>query len=356
MPRVLISAGEVSGDRLGAGLVRALAHVENLEFAGLAGPDMRRAGVEAIQQTEALNRMGFVEVVGALPRIQAILRRMKDALRDNVDLLVVVDAPDFNIRLAKAASKRGIPVLFLGSPKVWAWRQKRAKVIAELAAEVLCFFAFEPAHYEKHGGKATCIGHPIAAQFEALPPTPKGLAILPGSREQEIRKLLPPMGRVAAVWLGQHPDEQVHLALAPGLEPSDLPELPMPVQIHHSIEDALRESRVALVCSGTATLEVACLNRPQVVAYAMNPLSYFVAKNWARHITHIALPNLLTEPFLPEFVQDLDEAKILAALEEAGQPGAQEQGMLKVRAAVSGGGFDLAAERLLYWLNGAQRG
>ena len=354
MPRILISAGEVSGDQLAAGLVRALEPIADLEFLGMAGPSMREAGVEAIERSESLSVMGFVEVLGSLPRIRRCLGRMKRALDLDIDLLVVVDAPDFNIPLAKAAAKKGVPVVFLGSPQVWAWRKKRAKVLAGLAAEVICFFPFEPAYFHEHAGEAICIGHPLVGSLAPLPATGGGLALLPGSREQEFKQLLGPMKRVALRWLQRHPGEVVHLALAQGMERPDLGELP--VTVHSSIASALEGSQVALSCSGTATLVVACLDRPQVVLYRMNPVSYRVARTLAPDITHIALPNLLTEPFVPEFVQTLDEEAICEALEEAGSGHSQREGMAEVRRAVSGGGFPMAAQRLLHWLNAPQSG
>jgi lipid-A-disaccharide synthase len=351
MPRILIAAGEVSGDALGAGLVGALAETPNLEFSGLAGPRMRAAGVQALAHSEELNVMGVVEVLGSLPRIHKVLRTMRGALTEDVDLLVVIDAPDFNMRLAKTAGQRGIPVMFFGSPQVWAWRQARAKTIAEMATEVLCFFPFEPAYYEKHGGRACFVGHPGVKDLKPLPMGAKGLALLPGSRAQELSQLVGPMGRIAQSWLVSHPGQEIHVAMAPGLSEEAFSKWDFEFRVHNTVSEALAESCVALTCSGTATLEIACLQRPQVVIYRMNPLSFRIIRSRVKGIEHIALPNLLTDPFVQEFVQDWEEEAVLDALLEAEQGGAQTVGMQAVRGAVAGGGYELAAERVHFWLN-----
>jgi lipid-A-disaccharide synthase len=316
---------------------------------------MRAAGVKALAPSEALNVMGIVEVIGALPRIHKVLRTLRSALTPEIDLLVVIDAPDFNIRLAQTAAKRGIPVVFFGAPQVWAWRKERARVLAELAEEVLCFFPFEPAHFERHGGRACFVGHPLVQSLEPLVKSAPGLALLPGSRPQELKQLLGPMGRIAKQWLADHSGHVVHLAKAPGLCERDFSQWDFPFETHSTVADALAESRVALTCSGTATLEIACLNRPQVVLYRMNPVSFYWIKSRVSGIEHIALPNLLTHPFVPEFVQNWKDQELRDALDSAGQVGAQKEGMEQVREAVRGGGFDLAAKRVLYWLGQSPR-
>jgi lipid-A-disaccharide synthase len=314
---------------------------------------MREAGVKPLAQAEVLNVMGIVEVLGALPRIHTVLRTLRAALTAEIDLLVVIDAPDFNIRLAKTAEKRGIPVLFLGAPQVWAWRKKRAKLLATIAAEVLCFFDFEPAHFTREGGQARFVGHPIAQALDPLTEQPTGLALLPGSRPQELNQLLGPMGRIAEAWLTANPGQTIHLARAPGLTESDFSQWDFPFQVHSTVADTMAQSRLALTCSGTATLELACLNRPQVVLYRMNPVSFFLIKSRVDGIEHIALPNLLCTPFVREFIQNWQDEEVLAALETAAAPNAQKEGMEQVRQAVRGGGFESAAERVLYWISKA---
>ena len=351
MARIMISVGESSGDRLGAGLVAALrARAPEHEFLGLVGPLLLEQGVSPVGRLEELNVMGIVEVLGALPRIRRVLGRLENAL-EGVDLLVGVDSPDFNLRLARRARKRGIPVVLLGSPQVWAWRSSRAKWIAENLSEVLCLFPFEPACYTEHGGEAVCIGHPSASMLPVLPKgAQRGLALVPGSRAQELEKLLPVMLRVAARWRERRAGGCVFLARASGLSDHWFEALPEWVEVCTGLQHALADSSVALACSGTASLEIACMDRPQVVIYRMNPVTYAVAKPLLKKNQKIALPNLLADAGVPEFLQRLPEDEILEALVASEASENQRAGRDAVREAVKGGGFELAAERALYWL------
>ena len=356
MPRVMLSAGESSGDSLGAGLVEALREIEGeIEFVGIAGPKMRKAGVEAVAESESLGVMGYSEVIWSLPRILQVFWKAKAALQLGVDLLVVIDAPDFNIRLARKAASLGIPVVFLGSPQVWAWRGERAEEIAHLSREVLCFFPFEPEYYHAHGGKARCIGHPLAVKIPENLEHGKGLSLLPGSRKQEVLELTPVMVEIAQRWVNTH-GSAVHIARAPGLGDELFVPFGERVIHHSSIRSALQKSEVALVCSGTATLEVCLYGVPQVVTYKTSGLSYRVAKRKMPLVQHIALPNLLADPFVPEFVQNFDVEDVWAALEAAKSPGAQVEGMRCVRAAVAGGAHKEAAECIVHWLETAKAG
>lgn len=351
MARIMISVGESSGDRLGAGLVGAIRSRDPAcEFVGLVGPLLEQQGVEPIGHVGELNVMGIVEVLGALPRIRGVLKRLEAAL-EGVDLLVAVDAPDFNLRLAKRARNLGIPVVLLGSPQVWAWRSGRAKWIADNVAEVLCLFPFEPECYTPLGGQAQCIGHPSSAQLAVLPfSSEPGLALVPGSRAQELDKLLPVMLRIAGQWREQRGNGRVFLSRAPGLSDSWFEDLPDWVECCLGLEEALRASTVALACSGTASLEIACMDRPQVVVYRTNALTFAIAKPLLKKGQKIALPNLLVDDAVPEFLQKLPEEDILGALLEAEDSGPQREKRAAVRSAVQGGGFQLAAERVLYWL------
>ena len=351
----MISAGEASGDVLGAGLVEAIRSLEAHEFIGLVGPHMEAQKVSAIAHTEELGVMGIVEVLGSLPRIRKVLKRMEDAL-DGVDLLVAIDSPDFNLRLAEKATKRGIPVVLLGSPQVWAWRSGRAKVIAEGVQEVICLFPFEPEYYTEHGGTAICIGHPSAAALNPLKREGDGLALVPGSRKQELTRLLPTMIRVASAWRESRPQASVTLARAPGLPEHCFEPVPDWIEMRPTLSEALAPASVVLACSGTASLEIACLDRPQVVLYRMNPLTYVLAKPFLKKGQQIALPNLLADAQVSEFLQTLPEKQILEALVDAETSAQQESGRVAVRNAVTGGGFTEAAERCLFWLRKAQTG
>ena len=356
MPRILLSAGEHSGDRLGAGLVEALRGTGlELEFVGLVGPKMRDVGVRAVANAECLNVMGYAEVLWSMPRILQVYWKVQAALHASVDLLVVIDAPDFNIRLARKAHSLGIPVVFLGSPQVWAWRGERAEEIARIADEVLCFFPFEPEYYRKYGGEARWIGHPVASLISDQSTRGAGLALLPGSRRQELQHLGPVMAKIAERWTDTTGTES-HLACAPGVSEVLFKPFGPDVRRHGDVPSAIQHAAVALVCSGTATLEVSLLGVPQVVVYKTSAISYRLAKRKMPGVSHIALPNLLAEPFVPEFVQDFEMEDVLSALLEAHASDAQRSGRVDVRRAVSGGAHCEAAERIVHWLRAAQAG
>ncbi len=296
---VVISAGEPSGDLLGAALALGL----GVPARGLAGPAMRSAGVEAVGRIEELSVMGLAEVVGALPRALRLHQAMVQAL-DGARLLVVIDAPDFNIPLARVARQRGVPVVFYVSPQVWAWRRGRAATIAELAETVICLLPFEPSCYPE--GRAEFLGSPVAERSRPLGPPGPALCLAPGSRRQEVEALLP-------VFL-QAAEGPCCLAQAPGL-PS--PTLPPRVQVCSSLREAAAQSRVALVASGTATLELACMGRPMVVAYKLSPLTWPLAKALV-DLPFVSLPNLiLGRQVVPEFLQDLDPSALRGALARA---------------------------------------
>lgn len=295
---ILVSAAEPSGDRLAADLVSAL----GVPARGLAGPAMRAAGVEAIGHAEELGLMGLFEVVEALPRAWRLHRDLVQAL-DGCRLLVVVDAPDFNIPLARAAKKRGVPVLFYVSPQVWAWRAGRARTIAELAEKVICLLPFEPALYPD--GKAVFLGSPVAERCPRLgEASSNAWCLAPGSRQQEVERLLP-------VMLQASEGHERLLAAAPGLD------LNADVQRVEGLSEAARRCPVALVASGTATLELACMGRPMVVVYRVGALTYSVAKALV-DVPFIALPNLIMgRQVVPEFVQQLDPEVLRRELEAA---------------------------------------
>lgn len=291
---LLISAAEASGDRLAADLVQRL----GVQAKGLAGPRMRAAGVQPVAHAEELGVMGLVEVIGAVPTAWRLMKQLEAAMED-VDLLVVVDAPDFHLPLARRARKRGVKVVWYVSPQVWAWRRSRALEIAELAEVVICLLPFEPGFYPD--GKAVFLGHPIA---EATKPLPRAYGdtwcVAPGSRQQEVDRLLP-------VMLEATQERPRRISRAPGLKLDGV----------DGLRAAVEPAVACLVASGTATLELACMNRPMVVCYAVNPLTHFIGRRLV-DVPFIALPNLiLGRRVVPEFVQDLDAARLRAALLEA---------------------------------------
>ncbi|MCB9759351.1 MAG: lipid-A-disaccharide synthase [Alphaproteobacteria bacterium] len=315
MSRVVLSAAEPSGDALGAALARALRALEpGIELLGVAGPHMRAAGVRAVARADDLGVMGVVEVLGAAPRLLAARRALAGALREGAEVFVPIDAPDFHLPVARRVGRAGLPVVLFGAPQVWAWRRGRARDIATWAAEVLCLLPFEVEVFAQVGGRARYVGHPAA---ERVVPSPPGgdWALLPGSRRAEIERILPAMLQAAARLRAARPGARIRLGRAESVDPAWLAAAgPLDgVEVVEGLAAAAEPARACLVASGTATLELALMGRPMVVAYAVHPLTYAVGRALVTGVEHIALPNLiLGRTGVPEHIQTLDPARLCA--------------------------------------------
>ncbi len=359
MPRVLISAGEPSGDRLAADLVRALVDlVPGCVVEGLAGPAMRSAGVRPLARVEDLSVMGVAEVLAQLGRVRGAWRSMCRALEEPADLLVVVDSPDFNLPLARRAVRRGVPVVFHVSPQVWAWRRGRARTIARLAREIQCLLPFEPPIYRALGGRAVFVGHP-AAELDAGPPG-RDWALLPGSRSAELRRQLPPMLAAARRLRERVPGARIRLGLAPGRTREDLVRAAGElgdVEVVEGVPAAVEPAGACLVASGTATLEVACMGRPMVVACRVHPLTWAIGRALVHGVRHVALPNLVAgRTVVPEHIQFLDPDRLADDWLRAATDDAQRAALAEVRRAVRRPeGAPHPAERLAALLRPGQR-
>jgi lipid-A-disaccharide synthase len=297
---------------------------------------MRAAGVTAVARAEEVSVMGIAEVLARLGPILKVRRRVRAALGQGADLLVVVDAPDFNLPLARLARSLGIPVIFYVSPQVWAWRRRRAKEIAALAEDVLCLFPFEPDHYRSHGGKATFVGHPVAGRLAPGGPSGAHWAVLPGSRRSELQRHLPVFRSAVTALLQRVPGAEVRLPLAPGLRREDLGSFPEVVVVP-DVRTAVQGARAALVASGTATLEVACLGVPHVIAWRGHPLTYWIGRILVRHVRWIGLPNLVAgRAIVPEFIQHLDAQILAKAWHDAAGDREQIAALGQVRLALAG--------------------
>ncbi len=347
--KLLVSAAEPSGDRLAAELVDSLRDlVPKISAAGLAGPALRRAGVHPLARMEDVSVMGLVEVVGHLGAIRKAQAALRSALaQGDADVFVAVDAPDLNLPLATAARAAGVPVVGYVSPQVWAWRASRIPRIAAHLDALLCLFAFEPPLYADAAAQTGCdvrfVGHPVRDRVTPAPrSSPPAVALLPGSRAQELRRHLPIFLDTATRLHASHPSWRFRLVVPEG---AALPALPPFVTRHKDI-GAAAGCRAALTKSGTVTLELACLGVPMVVAHRVHPLTYAVGKLLVTGVQHIALPNVLagTEA-VPEVVQHLDAADLarrIAALPER-QP-------LDLSALGSGGAARNAARAVLeHW-------
>jgi lipid-A-disaccharide synthase len=330
MPRIVIIAGEASGDQLGRGLIEALRErFPDAVFAGVTGPGMRAAGCETWADYSPLAVMGLFEVLRHLPRLYRFKRDLQRRLLSNPpDVLIGIDAPDFNLRLEKFARKAGIPTVHYVCPSVWAWRQSRVNVLKEACDLVLCLLPFERDFVVEHGVNACFVGHPLADEIGAadsdeasrskaraslgLSAAPV-VALLPGSRAGEL-KYMGPAFLDAARWIRDHmPQVQfVSPAASAGTKAifdsqSRLAGMDAVVRVvSGQSRQVLAAADAVLLSSGTATLETMLFMRPMVVAYRVAPLTAWLLR--ASRIVKIrlfSLPNLLAaKQLVPEFIQE----------------------------------------------------
>lgn len=332
MTTVLVSCGEASGDLLLSGVVRALkAEDPAVSVVGLVGPRSRDAGAEAAYDVTELSVMGIAEVLPKLRRILQVMDGMERLARERrPDVALLVDAPDFNLRLARRLKKQGIRVVYYVSPTVWAWRSGRVRTVAKYVDEMCCILPFEEPWYRARGAKARFVGHPLLehqpapgverALRDELLAGGKGplLALLPGSRAFEIRHLLPPMLEAAKVLARELPSLEVALPVAPTIRRETIEQLARQVGFSPKLVDGrarelLGACDAALVTSGTATLEATLAKAPMVVAYRASWLTYAVFRLVVR-APHIALPNILAgEGVVPELLQGEVTGEALAA-------------------------------------------
>lgn len=337
--RLVLIAGETSGDHLGANLVQALSEREPLlELAGIGGPRLRQLGLQGWWTTEELTAFGLVEVLRHLPRL---LRLRKQLLRKIIawqpDLVITIDAPDFNLPLGRRLRSHGIKVVHYVCPSVWAWRQGRVSTLRQAADMTLCLLPFEAQFLHQHQVPARFTGHPLRTQMQAfmqqpeqqpqaireqlqLHPTVPVVALLPGSRSSEIRTLWPLFLRAAsqlpaAVQLltcAINPQQLVWMQAQQRLL---LPQAHMhwldPQQ--HGSWRALLAADAAMLCSGTVTLEAMLVATPMLVAYRMHALSWFLLKHLRLYkAKYVSLPNLLASRLLvPELLQGAANASTL---------------------------------------------
>lgn len=334
-PRILLVAGEASGDAHGAGLVRALRRRNpELRFYGVGGPQMADAGVELLARAEDLAVVGIFEVIGHLPRAVRIFRRLTRCLRrDPPDLFVPIDAPDFNLRLAAQAARRQVPVVYFIAPQMWAWRAKRVRSLRRVARELLVLFPFEEEWFRSRGVAVSYVGHPLvdAARARAdLASTgcPSGDAqrragvarteegardrggefglLLPGSRRSEISRHLPIMLAAVRRLEQRFPKLRWRLRAADGIAERFYRRWDWPASLtatREEIFDLASRSRVAVSASGTASFEVALMGTPLVVIYRVSPLTWQIAHRLVR-VSWISMANLAAgEAIVPELVQ-----------------------------------------------------
>jgi lipid-A-disaccharide synthase len=324
--RIGIVAGESSGDILGAGLIRAIRERRpEATFEGVAGPLMQAAGCKALYSAETLAVMGLVEVLHHLPRLLKVRSHLKQHfISDPPDVFIGIDSPDFNLGLEESLRKQGIPTVHYVSPSIWAWRPKRVFKVGRAADLTLALLPFEPPLYDKHGFKATFVGHPLADSVPAqpdrralreelhLPQDRPVLALMPGSRRSEVQRLGPVFLETAS-WLSRQKPELRFVIPAATLALNQLlkrqvrvlqPDLPVTLVEGHSHE-VLGAADAVLLASGTAALEALLLKCPMVVAYKVSSLTYNLVMGLGLlKIKNVSLPNLLAErDLVPEFMQ-----------------------------------------------------
>jgi lipid-A-disaccharide synthase len=309
--KIAISAAEVSGDLIGSTLIEALKKQDtDLQIEGLCGDKMQQSGCHKRWDMSLVNVMGYTEVLKKLPslfRLRAVM--VKYFVEQKPDVFIGVDAPDFNFVIEKKLKKQGIKTVHFVSPSIWAWRQYRVKKIKRSTDLVLCLFPFEVDFYKKHNQRAVFVGHPLA---EKLTPrknhTPsKEILLMPGSRTGEIKRLLPELLKTANIMLQQDSSLTFYLVLAN----DELLDLAKKLIGNQIINIAINQTHLrmqtadlALVASGTATLELALVGVPMVVVYKLSSISYFIASRLIT-VKHISLPNVITGKLLvPELIQN----------------------------------------------------
>jgi len=352
--RILISAGEASGEMYGAQLILALRRLEpGLEFFGVGGDRMREAGCDTVVDARDLAVVGITEILSHLPKIYGLFHKLiSEADRRRPDLAVVIDSPAFNWRVAREMKKRGIPVVYYVAPQFWAWRQGRVKLLREYVSKALVIFPFEEKFYCERGVDASFVGHPLAdlphptieredyAKRFQLDPEKHWITLMPGSRVKEVRMNLPAILDAAAQFgrtfefllpvaptLDQYAMHQQTKHRGIKLVPESLP--------------ALWHSRAGVVASGTATMEAALMATPFVMVYRVSSLTYALGKPRIK-VPFFAMVNLIAgEGIVPELVQDdFTAANVVSRLSEIIPDGpAREtmiEGLARVKARLHG--------------------
>ena len=313
---VLIIAGEASGDLHASGLANALKRIRpDLTLAGVGGVRMEQAGVTLVERAERIAVMGFVEVIRHVPRHYALLSRLKRRLKSgSVALLVVIDYPGFNMKLAAAAKDAGVPVLYYITPQVWAWGAGRLSELARIVTRAAPILPFEEPLLRQHGINATFVGHPLLDRIDEMPDRAEArrilgirdsdrvLALFPGSRTQEIDRLLDDFVNTARILEAKIPGLRVVVSAASTVT-IDPARCPYP-RVPSASFTVLRAADAALCKSGTTTLEAAVAGCPLVVAYKTSTWTYAIARRVVK-IPHIGLVNVVAgREVAQEFVQD----------------------------------------------------
>ena len=359
--RILISAGEASGEMYGAQLIEALRRRDpTIEFYGVGGARMRAAGCDTVVDARDLAVVGITEILSHLPKIYRLFHRLIAAADERrPDLAIVIDAPAFNWRVARQMKKREIPVVYYVCPQFWAWRQGRVRLLRKYVTKALAIFPFEEKFFRDRGVDTTFVGHPLAnlaapsisradyAAQEHLDPAKQWITLMPGSRRKEVAMNLPAI-LGAAKLLGDAYEYLLPVAPTMEMEVESLkPEINREagagdrVTLVKDSLAALHHSRAAIVASGTATVEAALMNTPFVMVYRVSPMTYALGRSRVK-VPYFAMVNLIAgEKIVPELVQDDFTAGNVAAhvsklLPEGPERGGMLAGLARVRALLAG--------------------
>ncbi|MBN1547681.1 MAG: lipid-A-disaccharide synthase [Syntrophaceae bacterium] len=320
--RCMIVAGEASGDLHGSYLMRSMKEmVPSIFFYGIGGEKMANEGMHLLARSSDLAVMGLVEVFFRIPVILSVMRRLKRSFdTEPPDLLILIDYPGFNLSLAKTAKIKGIKVFYYIGPKVWAWRKGRVRKIRAFVDQMALILPFEEELYRTAGVPATFVGHPLLDEITAHKTVSEikaelklnghgiTIALLPGSREGEVRNLLPGMLKAARILQNRFSSIQFVLPIAQTVRPEwingIMEQEAIPVcLVNGQTHEILSVSDVAVVASGTATLETALMGKPMVIVYKVSPLTYFLGKMVVK-IKHAGLPNIIAgRAIVPELIQ-----------------------------------------------------
>ena len=358
--KIFLSAGEASGEHYGAQLITAIKQLDpNADCFGLGGQRMEALGFRRIVRSEDVAHMGITEVIRHMPGIYAEYRRLKASLKqERPDVAILIDFPDVNLRLAQALHALNIPVIYFVSPQLWAWKKRRIERVKTYVTRMLVIFPFEVEFYQRHGVAVEFVGHPLAelpvptvsreefAAANQLDPAKHWIALLPGSRRQQITLNLPEMRRAAAM-LG--PGYEYLLPVAPTLDRAlfalllpfqpSVPKLSVPIRLVDDARAALLHARGAIVSSGTATVDAAMISNPFVVVYRLSGLSYAIAKRVV-DVPHVGMVNLIARKRLvPELIQDDFTAEhvvqhLKPLLEDGAARSSMQTGLREVREAL----------------------
>jgi lipid-A-disaccharide synthase len=334
-PKIMLVAGEASGDQLGGRLMAALkAKQDHIRFIGVGGPRMEREGLQSLFPMNEMSVMGLTEVVPHIPHLLKRISQTADyAKSEKPDVVITIDAPDFSFRVGKKLKGKGIPLVHYVAPSVWAWREGRAKKIAGFLDHLLALLPFEPPYFEKEGLPTTFIGHSAVEErhdgdgerFRAqhgLNANQKLLAVLPGSRNSEVKRLLPVFRKVIDDIARKYPDARIVVPTVSKVvdtvtdEMKSWPLDPIIVATDQERHDAFAAADCALAASGTVSLELAIAGVPHVIAYQVNAVTGWIAKRLIKIDTVTIVNLVLGTKLIPEFLQDKCKAKkIIPVLE-----------------------------------------